>query len=472
MKEQLILHHAPAEVIRNYSFSVRVRLAGGEWQEIVPWSVRVDMHNRREASMVSFEFQGKVEMEVRMLDGFLHTAKVRPASQGVTLQQEGEVVTLTIEKPGKVSLEVNGDIFHNLHIFADEIEQQWKNFAEDRTAYPAEGKLKEQDILDYYAQGAEVIFFRKGYYEVEEKELHIPSGKILYLEGGAALRATLRCEEVEHVRILGRGAVYFYNEPWRHYQPTAYFKRSSDIEINGIIAVNPCTGTVGVGNCNNVRIENIKSFSCNPWSDGINFFCSEDCYVNNVFMRNSDDCVTVYGSRGEFRGDSRNILVENSSLWADVAHPILIGTHGDHEHDGDTLEELTFRNIDILNHHEVQENYLGCMAINAGDKNKVKHVLFEDIRVDDFEEGRLIDVRVFWNKDYNPAPGKGIEQVTFRNVTYDGRNEIPSQVWGFSEEFSVKDIRFENLIINGNKIHSPEEGNFKIGEYAEDITFA
>lgn len=472
MKNQLILHHAPDGIVRNYAFAVRIRQEEEEWQEIVPWSVRVDMHDKREASMVSFEFQGKVEMEVRMLDGFLKSAQVRPASQGVTLHQEGEVVTLIIEKPGKVSLEVNGDIFHNLHIFADEIEQEWMNFSKESIVYPEAGKIKEQDILDYYAQGAEVVFFRRGYYEVEEKELHIPSGKTLYLEGGAALRASLLCEEAEHVRILGRGAVYFYNEPWRNYKPTAYFKRSEDIEINGIIALNPCTGTVGVGNCKNVRIENIKSFSCNPWSDGINFFCSEDCYVNNVFMRNSDDCVTVYGSRGEFSGDSRNILVENSSLWADVAHPILIGTHGGYDHDGDLLENLTFKNIDILNHHEVQENYLGCMAINAGDKNTVRNVLFEEIRVDDFERGRLIDIRVFWNKDYNPAPGKGIEQVTFRNVIYDGRNEIPSQVWGFSEEFSVKEIRFEQLIINGTKICSPEEGNFIIGEYAQDITFA
>ena len=39
-------------------------------------------------------------------------------------------------------------------------------------------------------------------------------------------------------------------------------------------------------------------------------------------MRNSDDCIAIYASRQGSLGDSRNISVRNSVLWADNAHPI------------------------------------------------------------------------------------------------------------------------------------------------------
>ncbi|MDQ0901141.1 hypothetical protein [Paenibacillus sp. V4I7] len=99
--------------------------------------------------------------------------------------------------------------------------------------------------------------------------------------------------------------------------------------------------------------------------------------------------------------------VRNSVLWADVAHPVMIGVHGYHQREGDILENLLFDNIDILEHHEPQDGYWGCMAINVGDKNTVRNVTFRNIRVEQFEMGRLIDIRVFHNKKYNPTPANG-----------------------------------------------------------------
>ena len=32
-----------------------------------------------------------------------------------------------------------------------------------------------------------------------------------------------------------------------------------------------------------------------------------------------------------FKGGCKNITMQNSTLWADVAHPIFIGLHGDAE---------------------------------------------------------------------------------------------------------------------------------------------
>ncbi|KWX72456.1 hypothetical protein AMQ84_24600 [Paenibacillus riograndensis] len=43
--------------------------------------------------------------------------------------------------------------------------------------------------------------------------------------------------------------------------------------------------------------------------------------------------------------------------WSDVAHPLMIGTHRDHRRGGDIIGNIIYENIDILEHHEPQENY-------------------------------------------------------------------------------------------------------------------
>ncbi len=68
--------------------------------------------------------------------------------------------------------------------------------------------------------------------------------------------------------------------------------------------------------------------------------------IEEVFMRNSDDCIAIYCHRWDFYGDCKNVIVRNSSLWADVAHPILLGTHGNPEPGkGETLENMIFQTL-------------------------------------------------------------------------------------------------------------------------------
>ncbi len=122
--------------------------------------------------------------------------------------------------------------------------------------------------------------------------------------------------------------------------------------------------------------------------DGIDLMCCRDVLIDNVFMRNSDDCIALYNHRWNWWGGSGNITVQNAVLWADIAHPINIGGHGDPESPvGEVMENLTFRRqIDILEHDEDDVPYQGCMAIDCGDKNLVRNVLFEDIRVEVFKK--------------------------------------------------------------------------------------
>lgn len=182
-----------------------------------------------------------------------------------------------------------------------------------------------------------------------------------------------------------------------------------------------------------------------------------------------------------FKGGCKNITMQNSTLWADVAHPIFIGLHGDAEGQ-EVMENLNYINIDILDHKEKQIDYQGCMAINIGDNNLVRNVRFENIRIEDFRQGQLVNLRIFFNKKYCAAPGRGIENVLFKDITYNGENAELSIIAGYNEERKVKNIRFENLRINGEAIYDDMPGKpkwykmgdmarFFIGEHVEGVTF-
>ena len=59
-----------------------------------------------------------------------------------------------------------------------------------------------------------------------------------------------------------------------------------------------------------------------------------------------------------FKGGCKHVTMQNSTLWADVAHPIFIGIHGDTKNP-EVLEDLNYVNIDIWT-SEKQLNYQGA----------------------------------------------------------------------------------------------------------------
>jgi polygalacturonase len=239
---------------------------------------------------------------------------------------------------------------------------------------------------------------------------------------------------------------------------------------------------IPTGGSDSVVIRNVKSISYYGWGDGMNIFASSNVLFDGVFCRNSDDCTTVYATRKDFTGGCRNIVMQNSTLWADVAHPISIGLHGNTPHP-DTIEDLRYVNIDILDHSEKQIDYQGCMAINAGDNNLVRNVRFENIRIEDFRQGQLVNLRIVFNTKYCTAPGRGIENILFRDISYTGSHAEISIIAGYDGERKVKNVRFENLRINGQLISDDMPGKpawyktgdmarFYIGEHVENISFA
>ncbi|WIW90571.1 hypothetical protein K3M67_15925 (plasmid) [Sphingobium sp. V4] len=192
--------------------------------------------------------------------------------------------------------------------------------------------------------------------------------------------------------------------------------------------------------------------------------CS-DVEIDNVFLRTSDDSIAIYADRWEHHGDARHYRVTNSTLWADVAHPINIGLHGSKD-EPRVIEDLIFRNIDILGHDEDDRNYQGALAITDGDNNLVRKIVFEDIRIDRIEEGMIFNFRVLFNDKYSLAPGRGIEDVVVRNVRFRTGMINPSVVSGFAADRAVRGISIENVRVGDTLLRADD---VEVGPFVKDF---
>src|SRR5260370_7584320 len=81
----------------------------------------------QDSSMAAFDFSGTVEVLITYNKGAIQSARVRPLSYGMTPLVRENTITFSLLQPRNLSVEVNGDIFHNLQLFANSIEPPHPN---------------------------------------------------------------------------------------------------------------------------------------------------------------------------------------------------------------------------------------------------------------------------------------------------------------------------------------------------------
>lgn len=473
---KVVIYPVHKKAVLEKKIRMRVRAVGDtSWISVDTYRVKVDMHDVRMASMAYFDFEGQVEVEVSG-PYFIYQADIRPLSKGIEHCCDSKTVRFILEKPVNLSIELNQDRYHNLHLFAGKInenvpESKGENTLVIKGSLSGHSSISEAVLcqLEKMPKGR-ILYIEPGMHHIVESVMKLPSDTNVYLAGGSIIVGGFICSEVENVRIYGQGMIYQADFHRFGGINGLRISHSRNIMVEDIIFINPPHYTVHLGQSRNVVIRNIKAFSCEGWSDGIDMMSCQDVLVEGGFLRNSDDCIAVYGSRWDYYGDSKNITVKDLTVWADVAHPLNMGGHGDHEHEGDMIEDIHFNNIDILEHNEHQSGYLGCMSINVGDKNTVRNIAYENIRIEPFKRGKILDFQVLFNPKYNPAPGRRIENITLKNIQYHGSGEVPSLIRGYNEERTVDKIHFQNILINEKRILSLKEANIDVGNFVSHVT--
>ncbi|MFJ2608611.1 glycosyl hydrolase family 28 protein [Streptomyces sp. NPDC087425] len=411
------------------SYLVKVRTQGGRWQKLGTYLATLNLINTttgagqsQSSSLAYFDFAGTVEVEVTYVKGGVRKARIRPDSYGIPFQRRGDTLRFTLTEPRKVVVQVNDEVFDALHLFARPL---------------------ETDRPD--ADDPDVLYFGPGVHTTDGGLVTVPSGKTVYLAGGAVLKSRVYFKDVQNAGLAGRGVI------WAAPGGGCTIEGSTNISVGAVTMLNPDGYAVTVGESSHVSLTGLGSFSSKGWGDGIDIFSSSDVTIDGVFMRNADDCVAIYAHRWDYYGDTRNITVRNSTLWADVAHPVNVGTHGNSDAP-EVIENLTFENLDICDHREPQMGYQGCIALNPGDSNLIRAVRVDGVRVEDFRQGQLIHMRVMYNTKYNTSVGRGIEDVYIKDLTYTGKPLDTVLLLGYDAEHGIKNVTFENLVINGTVI--------------------
>lgn len=466
-------HVAPEGTKLNDDFSVEI-LENGCWLNVPSYNVKVDQvlnstHHVENASMAYFTIEQKTKVRIVSRKSKIESLHIRPLSANVTPTVNGDTILLEVTDAKVLSVEINDDLYHNLHLIPN-------------PKYEAPKKVRK---------GPKTTIFGPGYHVLPDGVYNASSGETIYIAEGAWVEGGISVIGVENVHVYGPGVVRPKDRGYG-----VEIKKSRNVLVEGIT-----TTQVPTGGSEYVTLRNIKCFTHYGWGDGMNIFASSHVVLDGCFGRNSDDCVTVYATRMGHVGNAQHIEIKNMTLWADVAHPIFIGLHGaaayiaDNKDRGfdllpnaeeivkrnDTISDILFSNIDILEQNEKQIDYQGCMSIVCGDNNVVKDVTFENIRVDSIRTGSLLMLRVFENEKYCKAPGKSISNVTFRNVSARNSGEL-SIIEGYNDERNISNITFENLQIDGVVISDDMESKPRwykttdmcrmlLGSFVEGITF-
>ena len=280
-QNQLITYPAPQEAELKNDFTVKVRQPGGEWQTIATYPVKVDevkeaRHHVELASMSYFDFDGEVEVSVTAHKEEIKAARIRPLSYGITPQVSGNTLTFKLNSPRNLSIEVNGDIFHNLHLFANPIDRN--------------NPLKPGMNPKKLKKDRNLIYFAPGMHRLPGDTLNVPSGKTVYIAGGAIVKGCIQVVNAQDVKVFGRGEVHPEGRG-----AGIRIINSRNIEVEGVM-----TTQCPTGGSDSVTIRNVKAISSYGWGDGMNVFASNNVLFDGVFCRNSDDCTTVYATRMGF----------------------------------------------------------------------------------------------------------------------------------------------------------------------------
>ena len=360
-----------------------------EWQQVEVLRCDVDLKRVQQAAFAEFDMQGKAFVRIKSEKCKVKNIIVRPSSRNITPKRiDDETIEIILDKPEYLSVEFDGDRTHNLHIFANPMLDEHHTPDEPRAI-----NWTAPNAQDVFVKDANLIYFGPGIHKPKDlpsEEIKIPSNCTVYLAPGAVVKARLIVNHAENVRIIGRGII---DHPLRGIEITF----SKNVLIDGPTVLNPKHYTVYGGQSEGITIRHLKSFSAMSWSDGIDLMCCRDVTIEDCFLRTSDDCIALYNHRWWYWGGTENIRVRRAMLWADVAHPVNIGSHGDDRSDeGETLSNVSIEDCDIL---YARTN--ATLNFSCGDKNWIRDVAFRNIRVERVDSTALIGMAVVFGAKYN-----------------------------------------------------------------------
>ena len=393
-------------------------------------------------ALFTHDFADAVRVKVEKRSGFSRVA-VRPSAYGITTKESASSNTVEFTLPAyekrKVSVEFDGDRYHNLFLM------------------PSRPDTRKPEV-----SGGNVSYYGPG--EHTEGIIVLTEGQTLYVDEGAVLYPQNIQVRGNGVTIAGRGVIS--GEKMRHWgeefsnadvmidvQGNKHEGGYTDFRIEGVTMIDAPSWCLRVMNTDNVAIENINMIHWDLNGDGIDLCTVTGATINDCMLRAYDDCITLkVRSNADPYGNVHDIRITNCIIWGDYARGIVVGPEcGNVWWASGDIRNIEIRNCTVLEAARGQAlaimQELGDFS-EAGGPALIDNVLFEDCVVDNIHSSGT----PIYTSQVNKGESCEMKNVVFRNVTIlDGLGCQPSQV---NVNNTYTSIDFDNLIYNSRKITS------------------
>lgn len=393
-------------------------------------------------ALFTHDFADAVRVKVEKRSGFSRVA-VRPSAYGITTKESASSNTVEFTLPAyekrKVSVEFDGDRYHNLFLMPSRPD----------TRKPA-------------VSGGNVSYYGPG--EHTEGIIVLTEGQTLYVDEGAVLYPQNIQVRGNGVTIAGRGVIS--GEKMRHWgeefsnadvmidvQGNKHEGGYTDFRIEGVTMIDAPSWCLRVMNTDNVAIENINMIHWDLNGDGIDLCTVTGATINDCMLRAYDDCITLkVRSNADPYGNVHDIRITNCIIWGDYARGIVVGPEcGNVWWASGDIRNIEIRNCTVLEAARGQAlaimQELGDFS-EAGGPALIDNVLFEDCVVDNIHSSGT----PIYTSQVNKGESCEMKNVVFRNVTIlDGLECQPSRI---NVNNTYTSIDFDNLIYNSRKITS------------------
>ena len=386
------------------------------------------------AAMAYFDFSGTVNVRITSAVPISSVA-IRPLRHNIQPVISGNTITFSLSSPANLSIEINGDDRHNLHLFANPLEVNKPSPTDPNVMYYGPG---------IHGDGSTI---------------NVGSGKTVYIAGGAIIYGSFAAQ-AGNATIRGRGILSEEKTPCGSAGHITVILEKGTINLEGFVVLDTSSWTFIVIDADNFNMDNVKSIGWRGNGDGLDLTSVSRATVKNVFIRSTDDIFAMKSDPYFMTPTGRpteNITIQDSVNWADGAgHAIAFM-----EQTIPYMRNILFKNIDII-HSYTAAFWMDCCDAPGEQYN----VTLDDVRVEDMDGS--YDPYVF---KISPNGNGNMHDIYVNNFQLLGGRILPSIISGSDSSHRAYNITFNNLKYFGNLITNANAGQFQIGNYTSNIQF-
>jgi len=282
-------------------------------------------HAAASLEYASFDFKGgPVDVAITASEaGFWDRGvDVEPWRLGIRPARDGQTIRFRLAGPAKLSISRPRDFLNHakmLFLFA---------------GTPPPPAPRPDPNVKIYGPG------------VYRESLNPKSGETLYLAPGSYFLGGLNLWQVDHVKVLGRGAIVYdgpqnptFDEGWMH-KPDWHCivaDQARNIEIHGVTCiVRSRTWSIQMKDSEGILYDDLRVIGANPGNanqDGMDWIGSSNGIVRNSFLRTSDDVIALMGNWDGYTDADmvrpgkvvHDITIENSELSTSISNIVRAG---------------------------------------------------------------------------------------------------------------------------------------------------